>query len=189
MAYGRARRHGAGMIWMCPVLGHGGCHVENAGATDSDPRCLAAACRCLATSASGTSADSAGSLSAPIAGPGRAAQIYVKRDDMTGVAFGGNKMRLLEFMFAEIQRAGADAIVAGAYTQSNLCRQITASACKLGLPVSLVLLHGEKGPCRTRKPFARSPDGRRRDRGRSRHHGKAAADAGGKGGRTTRCRP
>ena len=37
-------------------------------------------------------------------------------------------------------------MVAGAYTQSNWCRQMTAAAKKLGLEVALVLLHGEKGP-------------------------------------------
>ncbi len=73
-------------------------------------------------------------------------RIYVKRDDMTGLAFGGNKARQLEFLFADILDKGADTVVAGAYTQSNWCRQITAAACKLGLDASLVLLHGEKGP-------------------------------------------
>lgn len=72
--------------------------------------------------------------------------IWVKRDDLTGLCFGGNKTRQLEFLFAEILASGADTIVAGAYTQSNWCRQITAAARKLGLEVSLVLVHGEKGP-------------------------------------------
>ena len=49
-------------------------------------------------------------------------------------------------MFAEVLAQGADTVVAGAYTQSNWCRQMTAAARKLGLEVSLVLLHGEKGP-------------------------------------------
>ncbi len=73
-------------------------------------------------------------------------RISVKRDDMTGLAFGGHKARQLEFLFADILDKGADTVVAGAYTQSNWCRQITAAACKLGLNASLVLLHGEKGP-------------------------------------------
>ena len=72
--------------------------------------------------------------------------LYIKRDDLTGLAFGGNKTRHLEFTFAEILRSGADTVVAGAYTQSNWCRQITAAARKLGLAVSLVLIHGVKGP-------------------------------------------
>ena len=81
-------------------------------------------------------------LSAALGGP----KILVKRDDMTGLAFGGNKTRHLEFVFADVLAAGADTVVAGAYTQSNWCRQMTAAACKLGLQVSLVLIHGEKGP-------------------------------------------
>ena len=72
--------------------------------------------------------------------------LYIKRDDLTGLAFGGNKTRHLEFTFAEILRSGADTVVAGAYTQSNWCRQITAAACRHGLAVSLVLIHGVKGP-------------------------------------------
>jgi D-cysteine desulfhydrase family pyridoxal phosphate-dependent enzyme len=81
-------------------------------------------------------------LSEALGGP----EIWIKRDDLTGLAFGGNKTRQLEFVFAEIVATGADVVVAGAYTQSNWCRQITAAARKLGLDVSLVLLHGEKGP-------------------------------------------
>ena len=72
--------------------------------------------------------------------------LYIKRDDLTGLAFGGNKTRHLEFTFAEILESGADTVVAGAYTQSNWCRQITAAARKHGLAVSLVLIHGVKGP-------------------------------------------
>jgi L-cysteate sulfo-lyase len=81
-------------------------------------------------------------LSAALGGP----EIWLKRDDLTGLAFGGNKTRQLEFVFAEVLAEGADTVVAGAYTQSNWCRQMTAAASKLGLEVSLVLLHGEKGP-------------------------------------------
>jgi D-cysteine desulfhydrase family pyridoxal phosphate-dependent enzyme len=81
-------------------------------------------------------------LSAALGGP----DIWIKRDDLTGLAFGGNKTRQLEFVFAEVVAQGADTVVAGAYTQSNWCRQMTAAASKLGLEVALVLLHGEKGP-------------------------------------------
>jgi len=72
--------------------------------------------------------------------------IWIKRDDMTGLAFGGNKTRQLEYVFADMLAKGADTLVAGAYTQSNWCRQMTAAAKKLGLDISLILLHGEKGP-------------------------------------------
>ena len=72
--------------------------------------------------------------------------LYVKRDDLTGLAFGGNKIRHLEFVFPAIRDSGADVVVAGAYTQSNWCRQIAAVARRLGLDVSLTLIHGVKGP-------------------------------------------
>jgi L-cysteate sulfo-lyase len=81
-------------------------------------------------------------LGAALGGP----EIWLKRDDLTGLAFGGNKTRQLEFLFADVLAEGADTVVAGAYTQSNWCRQMTAAARKLGLEVALVLLHGEKGP-------------------------------------------
>lgn len=81
-------------------------------------------------------------LSKALGGP----EIWVKRDDMTGLAFGGNKSRQLEFVFADVLASGADTVIAGAYTQSNWCRQMTAACAKLGLQMSLVLLHGQKGP-------------------------------------------
>ena len=81
-------------------------------------------------------------LSAALGGP----EIWIKRDDLTGLCFGGNKTRQLEFVFADLLQQGCDTVVAGAYTQSNWCRQMTAASRKLGLDISLVLLHGEKGP-------------------------------------------
>ncbi|MEZ5825082.1 MAG: D-cysteine desulfhydrase family protein [Geminicoccaceae bacterium] len=81
-------------------------------------------------------------LSAELGGP----PIWVKRDDLTGLAMGGNKTRQLEHVFADVLAKEADCIVIGAYTQSNWCRQATAAATRLGLGVHLVLLHGEKGP-------------------------------------------
>lgn len=81
-------------------------------------------------------------LSAALGGP----RIFIKRDDQTGLAFGGNKTRQLEFVFAEIERLGCDSVVAGAYTQSNWCRQISAACARRGLIASLVLVHGVKGP-------------------------------------------
>lgn len=73
-------------------------------------------------------------------------EIWIKRDDLTGLCFGGNKTRQLKFVFADLLGQGCDTVVAGAYSQSNWCRQMTAAARKLGLDISLVLLHGEKGP-------------------------------------------
>jgi len=89
-----------------------------------------------------TPLDDCPTLSRALGGP----RILVKRDDMTGLAFGGNKVRQLEFLFPRILASGCDVIVAGAYTQSNWCRQITAAACRFGLKVDLTLVHGIKGP-------------------------------------------
>jgi L-cysteate sulfo-lyase len=72
-------------------------------------------------------------------------QIWIKRDDCTGLAFGGNKTRQLEFIFAEARQQGADTIVVGAGSQSNWCRQTAAAACKLGMQTVLILKHGVKG--------------------------------------------
>ena len=72
-------------------------------------------------------------------------QIWIKRDDCTGLALGGNKTRQLEFVFAEAQQQGADTIVIGAASQSNWCRQTAAAAAKFGLRTVLILAHGVKG--------------------------------------------
>ena len=66
-------------------------------------------------------------------------QILVKRDDMTGLAFGGNKTRRLEFVMGEAQQMGCDLIIAGAPLQSNHCRQTAAAANKLGMKAVLIL--------------------------------------------------
>lgn len=89
-----------------------------------------------------TPLEAAPRLSAALGGP----EIWIKRDDLTGLAFGGNKTRQLEYVFADILAEGADTVIGSAYTQSNWCRQMTAAAKKLGLDMHLVLLHGEKGP-------------------------------------------
>jgi len=73
-------------------------------------------------------------------------EIWIKRDDCTGLAFGGNKTRQLEFVFAEARRQDADTIVIGAGSQSNRCRQTTAAACKFGFKTVLILAHSIKGP-------------------------------------------
>lgn len=66
-------------------------------------------------------------------------KILIKRDDLTGLAFGGNKTRNMEFYFGDALSRGATVIVAGAGTQSNYCRQVAAAASKLGLKAVLVL--------------------------------------------------
>ena len=81
-------------------------------------------------------------LSRELGGP----DIFIKRDDLTGLAFEGNKTRQLEFVFGEVLAASTDTVVAGAYTQSNWCRQISAAARKYGLEPVLVLAMGVGGP-------------------------------------------
>jgi D-cysteine desulfhydrase/L-cysteate sulfo-lyase len=65
--------------------------------------------------------------------------LWVKRDDLTGLALGGNKTRNLEFRMAEARAAGADALVFGVEITSNSARQTAAAANALGLPLVLVL--------------------------------------------------
>ena len=65
--------------------------------------------------------------------------VYVKRDDLTGLAFGGNKTRMFEFLLAQAVREGADCVIAGAQAQSNYCRQIAAACGRLGMDCYLPL--------------------------------------------------
>jgi len=66
-------------------------------------------------------------------------RIFIKRDDCTGLAFGGNKARHNEFILGRALEEGADTLVWGAGIQSNNCRQTAAAAAKLGLDCHLVL--------------------------------------------------
>jgi 1-aminocyclopropane-1-carboxylate deaminase/D-cysteine desulfhydrase-like pyridoxal-dependent ACC family enzyme len=74
-------------------------------------------------------------LSAMLAGP----RIFTKRDDLTGPAFGGNKVRNLEFRMAEALNAGADTVLMYVDILSNSARQTTAVANRLGMSTVLVL--------------------------------------------------
>ena len=74
-------------------------------------------------------------LSATLGGP----RILVKRDDQTGLAFGGNKTRKLEFLVAEAQEQGAKMLISAGAIQSNHCRQTAAAAAKFGFECILVL--------------------------------------------------
>ena len=66
-------------------------------------------------------------------------QLFVKRDDQTGLAFGGNKTRKLEFLVAEARTQGADMLISAGAVQSNHCRQTAAAAAKFGFECVLVL--------------------------------------------------
>lgn len=65
--------------------------------------------------------------------------IWVKRDDCTGLAGGGNKTRKLEFLIADALQKGADTVITVGGLQSNHARQTAAAAAKLGLKCELVL--------------------------------------------------
>lgn len=73
-------------------------------------------------------------------------RIFIKRDDLTGLAFGGNKTRMFEFLLAQAIEEGADTIIGGAGVQSNYSRQLAAACRALGLDVYLVLrrIRGDK---------------------------------------------
>lgn len=74
-------------------------------------------------------------LSEALGGP----RLLIKRDDQTGLAFGGNKTRKLEFLVAEALDQGARTLISGGALQSNHCRQTAAAAARFGLDCILVL--------------------------------------------------
>ena len=80
-------------------------------------------------------------LSEALGGP----RLLIKRDDQTGLAFGGNKTRKLEFLVAEARNQGAKTLISGGALQSNHCRQTAAAAARFGFKCILVLT-GEKPP-------------------------------------------
>jgi L-cysteate sulfo-lyase len=81
-------------------------------------------------------------LTAHLGGP----RLWVKREDCTGIGFGGNKLRKLDYVLQEAIAAGADALVSGGVVQSNSQRQVAAAAAKLGLECHLAVYHGRVAP-------------------------------------------
>jgi 1-aminocyclopropane-1-carboxylate deaminase/D-cysteine desulfhydrase-like pyridoxal-dependent ACC family enzyme len=67
------------------------------------------------------------------------AALFVKREDLSGPALGGNKIRKLEFLLADARAHGADAVLSTAGLQSNFCRALAGTAAKLGLRCALLL--------------------------------------------------
>lgn len=74
-------------------------------------------------------------LTAELGGP----EIWIKRDDCTGLSTGGNKTRKLEFLMAEAELQGADLVMTQGATQSNHARQTAAFAAKLGMDCHILL--------------------------------------------------
>ncbi|WDE07895.1 D-cysteine desulfhydrase family protein [Thalassomonas viridans] len=66
-------------------------------------------------------------------------EIWMKRDDMTGLAFGGNKTRKLEYILGDALAKGCDTIITAGAAQSNHCRQTAAAAAQLNLDCHLIL--------------------------------------------------
>ncbi|MEJ2013180.1 MAG: D-cysteine desulfhydrase family protein [Anaerolineales bacterium] len=80
-------------------------------------------------------------LSEHLGGP----ELWIKRDDQTGLAFGGNKTRKLEYLVADALDKGARTLITRGARQSNHCRQTAAAAAKFGLGCILIL-SGEPAP-------------------------------------------
>ena len=74
-------------------------------------------------------------MSESLGGP----RLWIKRDDCTGLATGGNKTRKLEFLIADAIEKGADMVVTQGAVQSNHVRQTAAAACKFGLDCHALL--------------------------------------------------
>src|SRR5258708_30977127 len=86
-----------------------------------------------------TPVDALPRLSETLGGP----RLLIKRDDQTGLAFGGNKTRKLEFLIAEARDHGAKTLISGGALQSNHCRQTAAVAARFGFKCILVLTGNE----------------------------------------------
>ena len=76
-----------------------------------------------------TPLEEASRLSAKLGGP----RIFIKRDDLTGLALGGNKVRKLEFMMADAKQKGADVIITTGGSQSNHACLTAADYCPQGI--------------------------------------------------------
>src|SRR3979490_869578 len=81
-------------------------------------------------------------LSAHLGGP----NLWVKREDCTGLVFGGNKLRKLDYVLKEALAEGRDPLGSGGVGQPTSQRQVAAAAAKLGLACHLAVYHGRLAP-------------------------------------------
>src|SRR5262249_57108261 len=81
-----------------------------------------------------------------LGGPRRCPRILLKRDDLTGLGLGGNKVRKLEFLIADARRRGATSVITTGAVQSNHARLTAAAARAAGLGVTLELTAREPPP-------------------------------------------
>ena len=77
-------------------------------------------------------------LTAHLGGP----RLFVKRDDLTGLGLGGNKLRKLEFLLGDARALGADTVLTVGAMQSNHARQTAAACARLGIDCELILRRG-----------------------------------------------
>jgi 1-aminocyclopropane-1-carboxylate deaminase/D-cysteine desulfhydrase/L-cysteate sulfo-lyase len=71
-------------------------------------------------------------------------ELYIKRDDLSGLALGGNKTRSLEFLLGDALDKGADIVITAGGLQSNLCALTAAACCKIGM--DCILVHNDHRP-------------------------------------------
>src|SRR5712692_558693 len=72
-------------------------------------------------------------------------QLWIKRDDLTGLLESGNKIRKLEFLLGEARAQNADTLITCGTLQSNCCRTVAAVSARLGLR-AVVALKGSRPP-------------------------------------------
>ena len=99
---------------------------------------------------------------APNLGGALGIDLWIKRDDCTGLAFGGNKVRQIEFHFGEAEARGADTVLVTGAVQSNLVRIAAASARRLGME-ACILAPIANVPVRFSGPRTPPPHRLRRD--------------------------
>ncbi len=81
-----------------------------------------------------------------LGGPDRCPRILIKRDDLTGLAFGGNKARKLEFLVADAMNQHSTVLITTGAVQSNHARMTAAAARLAGMKAALVLTSGDDHP-------------------------------------------
>jgi 1-aminocyclopropane-1-carboxylate deaminase/D-cysteine desulfhydrase-like pyridoxal-dependent ACC family enzyme len=114
----------------------------------SAPRSLFTAIPRVALGALPTPLTEARGLREALGGPRRCPRIVLKRDDLTGLALGGNKVRKLEYLIADARRRGATSVITTGAVQSNHARLTAAAARAAGLGVTLVLTARDASPAR-----------------------------------------
>ncbi|NNN21212.1 MAG: pyridoxal-phosphate dependent enzyme [Acidimicrobiales bacterium] len=93
----------------------------------------------------------------PVLPSGR--RLWIKRDDLTGIGLGGNKLRKLEFLLGQASLNGCDVIITSGAAQSNHCRLVAACGAMLGFEVHLVLASNDSSDQKLHNPISSKPSG------------------------------